>query len=113
MWLVPQYALLGLAEAFNAIGQMEFYYSELPKSMSSVAMAVFMVSNAFSGLVGSVLVNVVDLVTSEGGSVSWLSSDINEGHVDYYYWLLGLLNLLNFFYFLICCRFHKRFTLST
>ncbi|KAL4560338.1 hypothetical protein LXL04_032488 [Taraxacum kok-saghyz] len=113
LWLVPQYALLGLAEALNAIGQMEFYYSELPRSMSSIAMAVFMVSNGFSGLVGSFLVNVVNLVTSGGGNVSWLTSDINEGHVDYYYWLLAVLNLLNFFYFLMCCRFHRRLTSSS
>nr|POF06369.1 protein nrt1/ ptr family 1.2 [Quercus suber] len=31
LWLVPQYCLIGLAEAFNAIGQIEFYYAELPK----------------------------------------------------------------------------------
>ncbi|KAA8525272.1 hypothetical protein F0562_007127 [Nyssa sinensis] len=36
LWLVPQFALLGLAEAFNAIGQLEFFYSELPQSMSSM-----------------------------------------------------------------------------
>ncbi|KAJ0613213.1 putative proton-dependent oligopeptide transporter family, MFS transporter superfamily [Helianthus annuus] len=30
MWLVPQFVLLGLTEAFNGIGQLEFYYSELP-----------------------------------------------------------------------------------
>lgn len=107
LWLVPQYALLGLAEAFNAVGQMEFYYTELPKSLSSIAMAVYMVSNAFSGMFGSFLVNVVDSVTSEGDDVSWLASDINEGHVDYYYWLLGFLSLINFFYFLICCRLHR------
>lgn len=107
MWLVPQYALLGLAEAFNAIGQMEFFYSELPRNMSSIAMAVNMVSMAISGIIGSVLIKVVDSVTSEGGNVSWLSSDINEGHIDYYYWFLGFLSLLNFFYFLICCGVHR------
>ncbi|KAL8204996.1 hypothetical protein R6Q57_010619 [Mikania cordata] len=107
MWLVPQFVLLGLSEAFNAVGQMEFYYSELPKSMASLAMAVFMVSMAFGALVGSLLTNVVDLVTSQQGGVSWLSSDIDKGHVDYYYWLLSFLNLLNFFYYLICCRVHR------
>jgi len=107
MWLVPQYALLGLAEAFNSIGQMEFYYSELPKSMPSIAIAMFMVSNAISGVVGSLLINVVDAVTRKGGSISWLSSDINEGHLDYYYWLLCFLNLVNFLYYLICCRVHR------
>ncbi|KAD3068767.1 hypothetical protein E3N88_36647 [Mikania micrantha] len=110
MWLVPQYALLGLAEAFNAIGQMEFYYSELPKSMSSIAIAMFMVSMAISGLVGSFLINIVDWVTTREGNISWLSSDINVGHVDYYYWLLSFLNLLNFFYYLICCRVHRSFS---
>lgn len=110
MWLVPQYALCGLAEAFNAIGQMEFYYSELPKSMSSMAIAVFMMSMAISGLVGSLLINIVDSVTSQGVNISWLSSDINEGHVDYYYWLLSFLNLLNFLYYLICCRVHRSFS---
>ncbi|KAJ0581651.1 putative proton-dependent oligopeptide transporter family, MFS transporter superfamily [Helianthus annuus] len=106
MWLVPQYALFGLAEAFNSIGQMEFYYSELSKSMSSIAISLFMVSNAISGLVGSLLVNVVDALTTKGGNISWLSSDINEGHLDYYYWLLSFLNLLNFLYYLVCCRVH-------
>nr|XP_043612028.1 protein NRT1/ PTR FAMILY 1.2-like [Erigeron canadensis] len=112
MWLVPQFALYGLAEAFNAIGQIEFYYSELPTSMSSIAMAVFIMGNAISGLVSSLLINVVNSVTSQGGQVSWLSSDINEGHIDYYYWLLGFLNLLNFFYFLMCCRVHRNLSSS-
>ncbi|KAI7733727.1 hypothetical protein M8C21_002947 [Ambrosia artemisiifolia] len=107
MWLVPQFMLLGLSQAFNAVGQIEFYYSELPNSMASLAMAVFMVSGAVAALVGYLLTNTVDYVTGQRGGISWLSSDINEGHVDYYYWLLSFLNLLNFLYYLICCRVHQ------
>ncbi|KAF5810910.1 putative proton-dependent oligopeptide transporter family, MFS transporter superfamily [Helianthus annuus] len=107
MWLVPQYALLGLAEALNSIGQIEFYYSELPKGMSSIAIAMFLVSNAISGLFGSLLIKVVDTITTKGGNISWLSSDINKGHLDYYYWLLCFLNLLNFFYYLVCYHVHR------
>ncbi|XP_076908546.1 protein NRT1/ PTR FAMILY 1.2-like [Bidens hawaiensis] len=110
MWLVPQYALLGLTEAFSGIGQLEFYYSELPKSMSSFAMAAFMVSSAIASLIASLLANIVDSVTGQGGNVSWLSSDINYGHGDYYYWLICFLCLLNFFYYLICCRVHRSFS---
>ncbi|KAM0053591.1 putative proton-dependent oligopeptide transporter family, MFS transporter superfamily [Helianthus debilis subsp. tardiflorus] len=112
MWLVPQFVLLGLTEAFNAIGQLEFYYSELPKSMSSLATVMFMVSMAVASLVASLLTNIVDSVTGQGGGVSWLSSDIDEGHVDYYYWLLSFLTLLNFVYYLICCRVHRSFSSS-
>ncbi|KAK2657662.1 hypothetical protein Ddye_010714 [Dipteronia dyeriana] len=41
MWLVPQYILIGVAEALNAIGQIEFYYSQFPKSMSSIGVALY------------------------------------------------------------------------
>ncbi|KAF5823876.1 putative proton-dependent oligopeptide transporter family, major facilitator superfamily [Helianthus annuus] len=112
MWLVPQYVLLGLSVAFNDIGQIEFYYSELPKSMASFSIAVLKVSAASGSLVASLLTNIVDSVTGRGGNVSWLSSDIDEGHVDYYYWLLSFLSLLNFFYYLICCRVHRSFSSS-
>lgn len=108
MWFVPQYVLLGLADAFNAIGLVEFLYSELPKSMSSFVVAIFTLGMSVSGFFGSVLVNVVDIVTSYGGGVSWLSSNINNGHLDYYYWLLAFLNVVNFLYFvLIICRYNR------
>ncbi|GKF12922.1 NRT1/ PTR family 1.2-like protein, partial [Tanacetum coccineum] len=42
MWLVPQQVFHGLSEALNIIGQMEFYYSEFPKSMSSVATSLYL-----------------------------------------------------------------------
>ncbi|WMV22330.1 hypothetical protein MTR67_015715 [Solanum verrucosum] len=40
MWLIIPNSLNGIAEALNAIGATEFYYSELPKSMSSIASAL-------------------------------------------------------------------------
>uniref|UniRef100_A0A5B7BHE7 Peptide transporter n=1 Tax=Davidia involucrata TaxID=16924 RepID=A0A5B7BHE7_DAVIN len=104
MWLLPQFALLGLSEGFNAIGQIEFFYSQFPKSMSSMAMALFTLEMAVSNLVGSLLVNIVDSVTAEGANGSWLSKNLNKGHVDYYYWLITFLGLVNFLYFLICCQ---------
>ncbi|GJV09680.1 NRT1/ PTR family 1.2-like protein [Tanacetum coccineum] len=42
MWLVPQQVFGGLSEALNIIGQMEFYYSKFPKSMSSVATSLYL-----------------------------------------------------------------------
>ncbi|KNA16733.1 hypothetical protein SOVF_086470 [Spinacia oleracea] len=104
MWLVPQLVLLGLAEGLNAVGQIEFYYSHLSKSMASIAMAIFTLGMAVSSLVGTLLVELVDTITSAGGKVSWLATNLNKGHVDYYYWLVAFLCFLNFLYFLVCCR---------
>lgn len=103
MWLIPQYSLFGLAEAMNAVGQIEFYYSQFPKSMYSMGMALHTLSTALSSLVGAALVRIVDGVTGKGGNVSWLSSNINKGHLDYYYWLLTVMGVVNLVYYFLCC----------
>ncbi|KAL6274647.1 hypothetical protein ACE6H2_025339 [Prunus campanulata] len=100
-WLVLQHCLTGLAEALNAIGQLEFYYSQFPKSMSSIAVALLSLGFGFGSLVGSLVVSIVDDVTKKDG-VSWVSSNVNMGHYDYYYWLLTAMSVVNVFYFLLC-----------
>ncbi|KAA8540917.1 hypothetical protein F0562_024945 [Nyssa sinensis] len=37
LWLIPQFTLAGLAEAFTAVGQVEFYYKQFPENMRSIA----------------------------------------------------------------------------
>lgn len=102
MWLIPQHCLNGFAEAFNAIGQTEFYYSEFPKSMSSIASSLLGLGMAVANLLASVILSSVDKYTSRGGKDSWVSSNINRGHYDYYYWLLACMSFMNLLYFLVC-----------
>lgn len=103
MWLIPQFCLLGLAEALNAIGQIEFYYSQLPKSMSSIAIALYTLGMAVADLFNGVLVKIVDDITKQDRKESWLSNNLNKGHLDYFYWLITMLCVVNFGYFLVCC----------
>ncbi|KAL5698477.1 hypothetical protein ACHQM5_029509 [Ranunculus cassubicifolius] len=102
-WLVPQFVIGGLAEGLNAVGQIEFYYSQLPKNMASLAMGLFSLNNAFAGLLGSFLVKTVDRITRRGGKTSWVDSNPNKGHYHYYYWFLAILSAANLVYFLLCC----------
>ncbi|XP_042052839.1 protein NRT1/ PTR FAMILY 1.2-like [Salvia splendens] len=109
MWLVPQHALTGLSEALNAIGQIELYYSQFPKSMGSIAVALFTLGLAVGNLAGSVIVSVVDSVSRRGGRESWVADNVNKGHYDYYYWVLTILSVVNLMYFILCSRFYKCF----
>ncbi|XP_057473798.1 protein NRT1/ PTR FAMILY 1.2-like [Actinidia eriantha] len=104
LWLVPQYIIMGMSEAFHGTSQAEFFYLQLPKEMSCIALSLYTLELAGASLVGCVLVKVVDWVTSRGGEISWLASNINKGHLDYFYWLLACLCSVNVFYFLICLR---------
>lgn len=101
-WLIPQHVLNGLAEAFNAIGQTEFYYSEFPQSMASIASCLFGLGMAFANLLASLILSTVDHATKKGGKESWTSSNINKGHYESYYWLLAVLSVINIFYFMFC-----------
>ncbi|XP_060205745.1 protein NRT1/ PTR FAMILY 1.1-like [Lycium barbarum] len=103
MWLILQNSLNGIAEAFSAIGSTEFYYSELPRSMSSLASALFGLGMAVANLLASVILSAVDKYTKGEGKESWVSSSINKGHYEYYYWLLAVLTAFNLLYFVACC----------
>lgn len=102
MWLIPHKVLCGIAEAFNAIGQSEFYYSQFPSSMSSIAASLFSLGSAVGNLVASLIVSIVEDITSRGGKESWVSDNINKGHYDKYYRLLSVMSFLNILYYLVC-----------
>ncbi|CAN1838010.1 Protein NRT1/ PTR FAMILY 1.2 [Linum perenne] len=104
LWLVPSLFMLGMAQALNYIEQIAFYYTKLPKAMSSIAVSMLTLVVAIGSLLSSVLIDVVDRFTSGGGKESWLATDLNKGHLDYYYWLIAGISSLNFLYFLLCIR---------
>ncbi|KAJ6856582.1 hypothetical protein NC651_038280 [Populus alba x Populus x berolinensis] len=104
MWLLPFYFLLGFSEAMNGVGLNEFFYTELPKSMSSVASNLYSIGLSAASLVASFIVGNVRGFISEANQESWVSSNINKGHYDYYYWLLSSLGVANFIYYLACSK---------
>ncbi|XP_057867451.1 protein NRT1/ PTR FAMILY 2.13-like [Cryptomeria japonica] len=103
-WLGPQYTLIGLAEAFYAIGMIEFFYERFPKSMSSTAAALFWCSMGIGLLLNSVVFKVVHKATGESGKQAWLPENLDQGHLEYYYCFCVGLGVLNFIYFLVCSR---------
>lgn len=99
-WLAPQLILMGFAEAFNIIGQIEFYNKEFPENMSSVANSLFSCTMAGSNYVSAIIVNVVHKTTRRHGHPDWLTKDVNAGRVENLYFLIAGLGVLNFGYFL-------------
>ncbi|QCE16077.1 protein NRT1/ PTR FAMILY 1.2 isoform X2 [Vigna unguiculata] len=104
LWLLPRQILNGLAESLTVIGQSEFFLTELPSSMSSLASTLSGLGLSVASLVASLILSVVDRVTGGGGHESWVSSNINKGHYDTYYSLICALCLLNSVYFLYCSK---------
>ncbi|KAK1375812.1 Major facilitator superfamily protein [Heracleum sosnowskyi] len=102
MWLLLPNCLNGLAEALNIIAQNEFYFSEFPRSMSCIALTLRGLGMSAGGLLATFIISSVDKISTSGGNMSWVPSNINEGHYDYYYWVLAGISAGNFVYFLLC-----------
>ncbi|KDP44128.1 hypothetical protein JCGZ_05595 [Jatropha curcas] len=101
LWLVPQLAVVGIGEAFHYPGQVTLYYRESPKSVGSTATAMSALNMGIAYYLSSAVVDLVQKTTS------WLPDNINNGRLDYVYWMLFVLGSLNFAYFLICAKFYK------
>ncbi|KAJ4707513.1 protein NRT1/ PTR FAMILY 2.9-like [Melia azedarach] len=106
-WLIPQLALAGLSEAFNCIGQIEFYYKQFPENMRSIAGSFFFLGLAGSSYVSGLLVSTVHHITAGSETGDWLAEDLNSGKLDYFYYMIAVLGVLNFGYFLACAKWYR------
>lgn len=100
-WLVPQYALFGMAEGFASIGHLEFFYDQAPESMRSTAAGLFWLSISAGSYVSTMLVGVVHRNTN------WLVDDLNQGRLEFLYWIITALQFLNLGYYVVCARCYK------
>ncbi|CAN6441049.1 unnamed protein product [Victoria cruziana] len=106
MWLIPQFAIIGLAEAFSVIGQVEFYYKQFPENMRSVSGSFLFLGMAAGNYMSSLLVSVVHKVTG-GFHQNWLSDNLNHGRLDYFYYMIAGCGVVNFFYFIFIARWYR------
>ncbi|XWS63570.1 hypothetical protein CRYUN_Cryun06bG0111700 [Craigia yunnanensis] len=106
-WLAPQLVLMGFCEAFNILGQIEFFNKEFPEHMKSIANSLFFCSVAGASYLSSVVVNIVHHVTGGHRRPDWLTSDINAGRLDYFYYLLAGMGTFNFLYFLYVAHHYR------
>uniref|UniRef100_A0ACD5XFU5 Uncharacterized protein n=1 Tax=Avena sativa TaxID=4498 RepID=A0ACD5XFU5_AVESA len=106
-WLAPQLVLMGIAEALNAVGQIEFYNKQFPEHMLTLAGSLFFVTLAGGIYLSTALANITKKVTSRDGHTSWLTEDINLSKLDYYFYFIALMGVLNLFYFLICSHYYQ------
>lgn len=107
LWLVPQLALAGLAETFTSVGQVEFYYKQFPENMRSIAGSLFFCGMAGSNYLSTFLISIVHNVTEKSATGNWLPEDLNKGRLDYFYYMIAALEVLNLGYFLLSAKWYK------
>ncbi|MCO5548360.1 hypothetical protein L7F22_001817 [Adiantum nelumboides] len=106
-WLVPQYFLRGSTELFTQIGQLEFFYNEVPNSMRGLGTALYLSTIAVGSFLSSALVTAINHATGHANREEWLLDNLNRSKLYYFYWLLAGLSFINFLIYLSCARWYR------
>ncbi|KAK8452344.1 hypothetical protein SEVIR_5G096600v4 [Setaria viridis] len=106
-WQIPQYFIIGCAEVFTFVGQLEFFYDQAPDAMRSLCSALSLTTVALGNYLSTVLVTIVTRITTRHGKLGWIPDNLNLGHLDYFFWLLAVLSLLNFLVYLVIASWYK------
>ncbi|KAL6868326.1 hypothetical protein ACP4OV_015171 [Aristida adscensionis] len=108
-WIAPQFLVFGLSEMFTAVGLIEFFYKQSLAGMQTFLTSMTYCSYSFGFYLSSVLVSLINRVTSSGDNGGWLANnDLNKDRLDLFYWLLAALSLLNFFNYLFWARWYSK-----
>ncbi|KAG9140352.1 hypothetical protein Leryth_018513, partial [Lithospermum erythrorhizon] len=92
-WKIPQFALLGVAES--------------PDAMRSLSSVLNLIIVAFGNFSSSIILTIVTTITTRGGNAGWIPDNLNEGHLDYFFWLLAGLSLVNLLIYVVCAKHYK------
>lgn len=107
VWLFHMVHSWVQCEMFTLVGHIQFYSTESLDKMKSIGNSLQYLVVAFSIYVGTLLVNVVHQLTRKHGGIDWLNDDINAGRLDYYYFLMAGLALINLVYILFCVKHYR------
>ena len=108
-WQLPQFMILACSDVFCGIAQLEFFYAAAPASMRSLCSAFQFLAMSLAYYVNTLVVSLVAAVTTAWGGQGWLPADLNDGHLDYYFWLWTGISVVNY---VVYTAFARRYTVK-
>nr|GMC87874.1 protein NRT1/ PTR FAMILY 4.3-like [Ipomoea batatas] len=111
LWWLQFSAAIMVAGAWCHLNStsIEFFYKQPLKGMQAFATAITYCSYSFGFYLSSVLVSLIDKITSPSYNGGWLSdNNLNKDRLDLFYWFLATLSFLNFLNYLFWARWYSR-----
>ncbi|RZC54079.1 hypothetical protein C5167_012935 [Papaver somniferum] len=102
-------------DVFATVGLQEFFYDQVPDSLRSIGISLYLSVLGVGSFLSGSLISIIEHITGGSSShYSWFSNNLNRAHLDYFYWLLAGLSLVELvaFLYLSTSYLYKRGTLS-
>ncbi|MCL7051547.1 hypothetical protein MKW94_000072, partial [Papaver nudicaule] len=111
-WQIPQYILIGVSEAFMYVAQLEFFSTQTPDSLKGLGIGLSMSSTAMGSYLCSILLTVVMKITTKNGQPGWIPPNLNDGHLDRFFFLTAAITLVNLAAYIFCAKRYKCISLE-
>lgn len=88
---------------FAIVGMQELFYDQMPEEMRSIGAALYISTLGVGSLMSSAAISIVQAVTSRTGE-KWLENNLNRARLNYFYWVLAALSVLNLIIYILVAR---------
>ena len=95
LWQIPQYFFVGVSRVFAYVVSFEFFSGQAPESMKAIVYSLNLTTFGLGSLLVQGLLVIVDLWTPE-----WIPDNLDDGHLEYYFFLVAAIMLLTLFLFI-------------
>ncbi|KAJ1694003.1 hypothetical protein LUZ63_010701 [Rhynchospora breviuscula] len=102
--LLPQFVIMGIADAFMDPARFEFFYDQAPEGMKSLGTSYNFTSLGIGNFLSSLLLSIVSHLTKRNGGKGWILNNLNESRLDYFYTFFMALNCLNFVFLIVVSK---------
>ncbi|KAL9996846.1 putative proton-dependent oligopeptide transporter family, MFS transporter superfamily [Helianthus debilis subsp. tardiflorus] len=82
-WLLPQYLLVGASDVFTI----------------SIGLALYLSVLGIGSFLSGFIISIVEKTTGRNGQDGWISDNLNQGHIDYFYYLFAGISAVAFVMF--------------
>ncbi|KAA8548860.1 hypothetical protein F0562_000544 [Nyssa sinensis] len=105
--LLPQFVIMGTADACLDVARIEFFYDQAPESMKSLGTSYSMTGVGIGNFLSTFILSSVSDITKKHGHKGWIRNNLNASHLDYYFAFLAILSTLNFIFFLFMTKLYS------
>lgn len=100
---IPEFAFVGSSEVFASISGLEFAYTQAPTFMQGLIMGLFLMTSGLGSYLASAIVSIAKAATDG----DWFPKEPNNGHMEYLFFLLAGLTVINLGVFILVARLYK------
>jgi hypothetical protein len=91
------------------VGSLAMFYQEAPDGLRSTCSAIQLLATALGNYVSTALLAIIQAITDKDGSGGWIAPNVNQSHLDYWFFTLAVLMALDLLlFFWIASRYRYR-----